>query len=191
MLNVLEWTGDDDVVAHLHSHLPHLSAAAAAVFQTHPVKIITFIYVDKNVPKKQEVRQFQIILSKHLRSRLQPWETAELHEAELKYHTKYQASTLLFKLMMLLSWRLDMEWHCESYLLMMMDATVMMSTVCRVKRSTRTTSSLSTEGLIVSMRHTHINSLLFRCPSLFSTEGMMKETDEDYVTWCYCEVWEM
>lgn len=56
MLNVLEWTGDDDVVAHLHSHLPHLSAAA--VFQTHPVKIITFIYVDKNVPKKQEVRQF-------------------------------------------------------------------------------------------------------------------------------------
>lgn len=65
---------------------------------------------------------------------------------------------------------------------MMMDATVMMSTVCRVKRSTRTTSSVSTEGLIVSMRHTHINSLLFRCPSLFSTEGMMKETDEDYVT---------
>lgn len=58
MLNVLEWTGDDDVVAHLHSHLPHLTAAAAAVFQTHPVKIITFIYVDKNVPKKQEVRQF-------------------------------------------------------------------------------------------------------------------------------------
>lgn len=55
MLNVLEWTGDDDVVAHLHSHLPHLSAA---VFQTHPVKIITFIYVGKNVPKKQEVRQF-------------------------------------------------------------------------------------------------------------------------------------